>query len=309
LVTRERFQKVGSGGKFMRGTLLLGFLLVVGVLATGCGGGSSPRDRTLTLGDIGWDESVAVANLTKVLLEEEVGYKAVELQTLDVALLFQGVGNGNLDAFQDVWLPNHRQYLEQQGDNVVQLDPWFQGQTSFGIAVPSYMDATSLEDLNNTRADEILGIEPGAVIMEKIPNDVIPTYNLKQKLVESSTAGMLAEVDSRYKNGEEFAFVAWSPHWMNQRYSFHLLDDPQDALGVLNDPAQMLTTVNKDMPNDDPVAYAFMSALTLNEEQLDDLENTINEVGDPLEGARKWAKANHDVVQPWVDATKNAREA
>ncbi|MDX6380828.1 MAG: glycine betaine/proline transport system substrate-binding protein [Rubrobacteraceae bacterium] len=290
----------------MRATLL-GFVLVVSVLATGCGGGGSTGDRTLTLGDIGWDESVAVANLTKVLLEEEVGYKAVELQTLDVALLFQGVGNGNLDAFQDVWLPNHRQYLEQQGENVVQLDPWFQGQTSFGIAVPSYMDATSLEDLNNTRADEILGIEPGAVIMEKIPNDVIPTYNLKQKLVESSTAGMLAEVDSRYKNREEFAFVAWSPHWMNQRYSFHLLDDPQDALGNLNDPAQMLTIVNKDLPNNDPVAYAFMSALTLDERQLDDLENTINEVGDPLEGARQWAEANRDIVQPWVDAAKNAQ--
>ena len=94
---------------------------------------------------------------------------------------------------------------------------------------------------------------------------------------------------------------------MNQRYSFHLLDDPQDALGNLNDPAQMLTIVNKDLPNNDPVAYAFMSALTLDERQLDDLENTINEVSDPLEGARKWAEANRDVVQPWVDAAKNAQ--
>jgi len=113
---------LGGGDKRIRATLL-GFLLVVAALATGCGGGGSPENRTLTLGDIGWDESVAVANLTKVLLEKEVGYKAVELQTLNVALLFQGVGNGNLDAFQDVWLPNHRQLLEQQGDNVVQLDP------------------------------------------------------------------------------------------------------------------------------------------------------------------------------------------
>jgi ABC-type proline/glycine betaine transport system substrate-binding protein len=29
---------------------------------------------------------------------------------------------------------------------------------------------------------------------------------------------MLDEVDKRYRNGEEFALVAWSPHWMNQRY-------------------------------------------------------------------------------------------
>jgi glycine betaine/proline transport system substrate-binding protein len=53
----------------------------------------------------------------------------------------------------------------------------------------------------------------------------------------------------------------------------------------------------------------FLSALTLNEEQLDDLENTINEVGDPLEGARQWTEANRDVVQPWIEAAENAQEA
>jgi glycine betaine/proline transport system substrate-binding protein len=308
LVARERVRQLGRGGTFVRATLL-GLLIVVGILATGCSGNRSPENRTLTLGDIGWDESVAVANLSKVLLEERIGYEEVELQTLDVALLFEGVGNGDLDAFQDVWLPNHRQLLDEQGDNVVQLDPWFQGQTTFGIAVPSYMDVTSLEDLNDTHVDEILGIEPGAVIMQRIPDEVIPTYHLKQSLVESSTAGMLAEVDSRYNNREEFAFVAWSPHWMNQRYNLRLLDDPEDALGELNDPAQLSTIVNKDLRQNDPVAYTFLDAITLNEEQLDGLEDTINEVGDPLEGARQWAEANPEVVQPWIDAAENAQES
>jgi glycine betaine/proline transport system substrate-binding protein len=308
LVARERVRQLGRGGTFVRATLL-GLLIVVGILATGCSGNRSPENRTLTLGDIGWDESVAVANLSKVLLEERIGYEEVELQTLDVALLFEGVGNGDLDAFQDVWLPNHRQLLDEQGDNVVQLDPWFQGQTTFGIAVPSYMDVTSLEDLNDTHVDEILGIEPGAVIMQRIPDEVIPTYHLKQSLVESSTAGMLAEVDSRYNNREEFAFVAWSPHWMNQRYNLRLLDDPEDALGELNDPAQLSTIVNKDLRQNDPVAYTFLDVITLNEEQLDGLEDTINEVGDPLEGARQWVEANPEVVQPWIDAAENAQES
>jgi glycine betaine/proline transport system substrate-binding protein len=308
LVARERVRQLGRGGTFVRATLL-GLLIVVGILATGCSGNRSPENSTLTLGDIGWDESVAVANLSKILLEERIGYEEVELQTLDVALLFEGVGNGDLDAFQDVWLPNHRQLLDEQGDNVVQLDPWFQGQTTFGIAVPSYMDVTSLEDLNDTHVDEILGIEPGAVIMQRIPDEVIPTYHLKQSLVESSTAGMLAEVDSRYNNREEFAFVAWSPHWMNQRYNLRLLDDPEDALGELNDPAQLSTIVNKDLRQNDPVAYTFLDAITLNEEQLYGLEDTINEVGDPLEGARQWAEANPEVVQPWIDAAENAQES
>jgi glycine betaine/proline transport system substrate-binding protein len=291
--------------KASRKLFALILVLVAGALAAGCGGGS-PENRTLTLGDIGWDESVAVSNLTKALLEDDIGYGNVELRQLDVALLFQGVDDGELDAFQDVWLPNHQQFVDK-ASNTKLLDHWFQGQTSFGIAVPDYVNAKSIPQLNDTSIDEILGIEPGAVISEKIPQDVIPTYSLKQNYVPSSTAAMLSEVDTRYKNQEDFAFIGWSPHWMNQRYDFHLLDDPQDALGDLNDPAQMLTIVNKDLPNDDPVAYAFMSAITLDDAQLDDLENTINESSGPLEGARKWADANRDVVQPWIDAAKNAQ--
>ncbi len=285
----------------------LAFLLIlVDILAGGCGSGSSLENSRITLGDISWDESVAVANLTKVLLEEEVGYEEVELQTLDVALLFEGVGTGELGAFQDVWLPNHQEYLNEQGDNVVQVGEWYQGQTSFGIAVPSYMDINSLEELNDSDASEIFGIEPGAVIMEKIPDSVIPAYDLEQELVESSTPGMLSEIENLYENQEEFAFVAWSPHWMNQRYDYKYLEDPLDALEELDEPSQLSTIVNEDFPEDQPVAYAFVQALTLDEEQLNDLEATINEVGEPLEGARQWAAENPDVVEPWVDAARNA---
>jgi glycine betaine/proline transport system substrate-binding protein len=56
------------------------------------------------------------------------------------------------------------------------------------------------------------------------------------------------------------------------------------------------------------VAYAFMDMLILDEEQLNDPESTINEAGDPLEGARQWAQDNRDVWQPWVDAAQNAQE-
>jgi glycine betaine/proline transport system substrate-binding protein len=296
-------------GRFVRGAALFaGLLLAVGVLVTSCA--SSEQNRELTVGNINWDESIAVSNLTKVLLEEEIGYENVELRTLDVEQLFEGVGSGDLDAFQDVWLPNHREYLNPVEDDVVLLAPWFQGQTSFGIAVPSYVNIQTISQLNQTNIREILGIEPGAVISRRIPESVIPTYDLEQDYVESSsTAGMLAEVEDRYNNGEDFSFIAWSPHWMNQRYDYTLLDDPEDALGDLNDGAEIAMVVNEDLPDDDPVAYAFMEALTLTEEQVNDLEDTINEAGDPLEGARQWTQDNRDVVEPWLEAARNAQES
>jgi glycine betaine/proline transport system substrate-binding protein len=147
-----------------------------------------------------------------------------------------------------VWLPNHQQLLNAVQDDVVLLDPWFQGRTSFGIAVPSYVNIQSIPQLNQTDIREIYGIERDAVISQRVPDQVIPTYELEQEYVESSTAGMLADVEDRYSSGEDFAFIAWSPHWMNQRYNLRLLDDPEDALGDLNDPARMTTIVNEDQP-------------------------------------------------------------
>jgi len=52
-----------------------------------------------------------------------------------------------------------------------------------------------------------------------------------------------------------------------------------------------------------------MDALKLDEEQLNDLESTINEAGEPEEGARQWAQGNRDVWQPWVEAAQSAEEA
>jgi glycine betaine/proline transport system substrate-binding protein len=282
--------------------------LAVGALAVGCG--SSLQNKELKLGNIGWDESIAIANLTKALLEEDLDYDEVRLEQTDsVRYLFQGVSTGDMDAFQDVWLPQQKAYLGEVEDQVEQLDSWYRGTTRYSIATPSYMGITSIDQLNDTGAKHIVGIEQDVDIMEAIPDNVIPEYGLEQKLVQSSTQGMLAEVEIRYRNREEFAFVAWSPHWMNQRYDFDYLDDPEGALGDLTQSAEILTIVNKDLPEDDPAAYAFMEALTLDEEQVNDLEDKVNEEGDPLEGARRWARENPDIAEPWVEAAENARES
>ena len=158
---------------------LLNLLLsvAVGVLAVGCGGlGAVSGGKELRLGYIGWDENVAVSTLTKVLLEEELGYE-VELQRSNVAVVkqvFRGVAGGDLDAFQDVWMPNHKDYLSEVKDDVEHLDPWFEGKTVQGIAVPYYMDVRSLSKLDGAGTDMIIGIEPGSAVHPQIEDKVIP---------------------------------------------------------------------------------------------------------------------------------------
>ena len=281
-------------------------ILALGVdtLTVGCGSSEQPTE--LKLANIGWDENVAVSNLTKVLLEDELGYESVDVQKVELDSAYQEVADGDMDAFQDVWLPNQQALLEGVGEDVEPLDPWFLDTTAQGLAVPAYMDVTSIAQLIETKADLLLGIEPTAVAQQVLADEVIPQYALKQKLVEAPTEGMLAEVEILYTNKEDFAFFAWSPHWMNQRYDFRYLEDPKDAQGATNDPAEISTIVKEDLREQDPVGYAFLSTMKLTEEQVNDLENVINEEEDPLEGSKRWVRDNRAVVQPWIDAASNA---
>src|SRR5215218_11126845 len=141
---------------------------VLGVLAlTGCGGPT--HDEVLLLANMGWDENVAVSNLTKVLLEDELDYESVEIRTSqDLNLTYRDVASGELAAFQDVWLPNQKALLDQVAEDVEHLDPWFLGETKQGMAVPAYMDVRSIDQLNDTDAEFILGIEPSTVMNDEV---------------------------------------------------------------------------------------------------------------------------------------------
>jgi len=299
-LTRRDMLKLSGGA--LAGASLLG--------AAGCssGGGSGSASKSLTLGSIGWDENIAVSNLTKVVLGDEMGYDVQLKGPLDLGPMFQGLSSGDLQAFQDVWLPNHEQYLNkpQIKPRVEVLKPWYQGTTKFGITVLSYMEGiTSIADLPKAGTDEITGIEPGAAFMPIVENKVIPAYNLDMKLVTSSTAGMLAEVQKKNAAKEPIVFTGWSPHWMNLKYNIVYLDDPKDAQGAFDDPSKITCAVNKDLKTDDPAAYTYLKNISLDEDQINEIEAEINKAGEE-KGARAWYKKNKDVVKPWLDAAKKA---
>ena len=174
--------------------------------------------------------------------------------------------------------------------------------------MPDYMDVESLENLNESEVDQITGIEPGALLMERIENEVLPQYDLNVDLVASNTPAMLAALERAYGNEEPFAFLGWSPHWMNAKYDFHYLEDPKDAMGEIDDPATLHAVVRLGLEEDDPVAYALIEAMEFTKEEIDGLQLEINETGDAGEGTRNWLEENRDVVEPWLEAARQAQE-
>jgi len=296
--------------KLSGGTLAGAGLL--GLAGCGSGGsGSSGGSKTLNLGSIGWTENIAVANLTKVIFEGEMNYDSVKVEgPLELGLLFQGVAEGDLHAFQDVWLPAHMQFINkpQLKNDLELLDPWYEDQTAYGLTAPTYMGVESIADLTDVDTDEIIGIEPSATFMPQIENEVIPAYNLDMELVTSSTAGMLSSLEKAYSNKEPIVFTGWAPHWMNLKYDFVYLKDPKNAQETWDEPSKVTAVVNADLKEDDPAAHAFFTTLSLDEKQINQMELEMEKAGTGKEeqGIRNWYESNKDAVKSAVQAAKNA---
>lgn len=287
--------------------LVLMLALLVGLIG-GCGGGGGQgggggNDKSLTIGYIDWDEDVAVSNLAKILLEEDLGYD-VELQLVDVGPLFNGVADGDIDAFLDVWLPKtHQPYWEQYQDQVVDLGQWYEGTASLGLGVPDYVETQSIDELNDDRDEfggQIIGIEPGSGIMKIVEENAIPGYGLNYELVSSSTPAMLSELEQALDSEEPIVFTAWKPHWMFTAYDIRYLDDPKGEMGGSE---QLSAIAREGLEEDSPDAFQLLDNITLSEEQLGDLELAIRDAGDPEQGARDWLEQNREVADSWLPSS------
>jgi glycine betaine/proline transport system substrate-binding protein len=302
----RRERRASARPAFVRSLFAWTLVCALWLVSTGCGLVGASSERQLTIGYIEWTENIANSALIEVLAEEELGYE-VELELTDLQPVLQGISDGEYDAFLDVWMPAHQRVIDEVGGNVdLSEEPWYLDETEYGIAVPDYMDIHSVEDLNEAGTNMITGIEPGALLMERINNRVIPEYDLDLVLVESSTPAMLAELERAYAQKEPIVFLGWSPHWMNLRYEFHYLEDPKGIMSDLTDSSRLHSAYRVGLAEDDPTAYALLEAMKLDEEQVAELELEIEEAGDPKQGVNLWLEDNRGVVEPWLEAARAA---
>ncbi len=288
--------------KASRKLLAVILALVVGTITSGCGGSEQPTE--LNLANIGWDENIAVSNLTKVLLEDELGYDKVKLKRGSPEQAVREVASGDLDAFQDLWMPMHKKMLRGKGEEVGTLDTWLIGTTRSSLAVPHYVKAKKVPDLRETEVDTILGVQPEAAAVGEVYQEADITVVDKEVLFSNAPA-MLDEVNRLYEARKPFAFVAWSPHWMNLKYNIVYLTDPQKRLEELTRPSEPLTIHREGLAEEEPKAYRLMRAITLTDYQVSSLELKIQNARSPTRGARKWADDHRTLIEEWVEKAED----
>jgi len=247
-----------------------------------------------------WDCAAASTNLVKAVLQEKMGYD-VEIIPVAAAAMWQAVGTGDVDGMVTAWLPvTHADYLAKVKDKVENLGP-IVGGAKLGWAVPSYVEAKSIADLNKY-ADKfdgkIIGIDPGAGLM-RLSEQAVKDYGLKLELMEGSGATMTAALGNAIKHKEWIVVTAWSPHWMFGKWDLKYLDDPK---GVLGGEEHIDTIVRKGLSKDMPKVYAFLDKFKYKDAvQMQTLMAWNQEPGaDRYENAKRFIKEFPETVDSWL---------
>lgn len=248
---------------------------------------------------------MAVANLTKVILEDDLGYKKVKLKQGSPEETIRGVADGDLAAFQDLWMPMHRKLLKGKVDRVGTLNTWLIGTTRASLAVPYYVKAKNVSDLQRLGINKILAVRPEAAAVGEVPQETNTRFG-DNEIFFSNTTAMFREMNRLYKAKKPFAFVAWSPHWVNVRYDIDYLADPNKKLGDLTSPSEPMTIVSEGLSKKEPRAHRLMRIMTLTNYQVSSLELDIRNSRTPKQGAKKWVKAHQGLVNDWVKKIKES---
>lgn len=254
--------------------------------------------HTITIGLNNWAENIAVSNMWKVILEEE-GYE-VKLTNGEKAIIYTGVNKGELDLGLEVWLPyTDEPYYNQYKEGYAKIGPWYEG-TGLGLVVPSYVNVNSIAELNDKKDmfnSQIIGIEPGTSIM-RMTEEAIEVYGLDYNLIGSSETAMLASLKSHYDEQKPILVTLWNPHWVFAEYDLKYLEDPEKIYG---DEEAIYAIANKNFADNNPEIVKWLSQWKMDDQSLGDLMSTINEVGDPAEGAKIWVNENRSLVEQWLE--------
>ncbi|MFZ4453536.1 glycine betaine ABC transporter substrate-binding protein [Salibacterium aidingense] len=108
-------------------------------------GVESVDGKSIELALTPWDSERASSEVVKLALEQK-GYE-VTLTPVDPSVVFEAVASGDADGSTAPWMPKtHASFYEEHEENFEDLGPNLEGAKT-GLAVPTYMDIDSIEDL------------------------------------------------------------------------------------------------------------------------------------------------------------------
>lgn len=273
-------------------------ILVFTLFAAGCGN-DTPGKGTIAIAKTPYANDWIPVHIIEQVAQE-LGYET-KLVEGDVGFMFLGLSQGDIDIYSAIWLPTlHKNYADKY-KNEIELTGTVYENAAMGIAIPSYVDVHSIDELKgrgNEFGNRIVGIEPSAGLMLTAA-EVLELYGLDEEyeLLEGSTPAMLGEVEQAVKNSQPVLFLAWRPHPMFIKYDIRLLEDPEGCWIFDNN----MTGVATDLKDRAPDMYEFTKNFKISIPEIEAILSTIDETGQDVEELTKeWIEQNRDKVDQMI---------
>ncbi len=273
---------------------------LIALVATACKSGSKEKDseqtKKVTFFYGNWAETIAMTKVTELALED-VGFE-VEATLIEPGLIYASLARGDGDVFLESWLPQtHAAYWEKYGDKLDKAGISFD-YASTGLVVPTYVDISSIEELNNNKDKfdgKIIGIGSGAGI-HKDTEQAIETYNLDYKQITSSGPAMMASLQKAVNNKDWIIITGWKPHYKWAKYDLKYLEDPKSVYP--KEKSYILT--RKGFTKEQPGFKEFLDNFYFEEQVLYDLMITFDEAKNDEQAAKEWYAENKSLIRSWM---------
>jgi len=295
----------------MKFVKMVGVLSVaaLGAAVSGVSAASDPSScRTVRFADVGWTDIAATTAVASTVLEG-LGYKPTTT-IASVPITFAGIKKKNIDVFLGYWNPSMTPMIEPflKEGSIKVLEPGNLTGAKYTLAVPAYVAESGLKDFSDISKfhkeldGKIYGIEPGndgnALIQKIIEKNEFGLGGFK--LVESSEAGMLVEVQRAIRQKKPIVFLGWEPHPMNEKFKLSYLTGGDKYFGPNLGGATIYTAVWPGYEGKCPNAAKLVKQLKFSLDMENQIMGPILERKDPVSVAKDWLRKNPAVLNGWL---------
>lgn len=270
---------------------------------------------TVRLSDVGWTDITATTAATALVLEG-LGYQT-EVKVLSVPVTYKALANGDLDVFLGNWMPTMEADIAGYRDagtvDTVRANLEGAKYTLVTRASSAAKGLTDFADIAKFKDDldgKIYGIEPGndgnRLILDMIESN---RFGLGEfELVESSEAGMLAQVERAVRRDRDIVFLGWEPHPMNANFELVYLKGGDDIFGPDFGGATVFTNTRAGYVDACPQVGRLLKNLVFTLTMENEIMGAIlNDKRDPRDAAQDWLSDNPEVLDTWL-AGVNAKD-
>lgn len=297
-----------TGRFFAKQAAAVTFTLAVGFTGSSMTA-SAAECANVRFADVGWTDITSTTAVASEIVKG-LGYSP-KTQLLSVPVTYTSLASNELDVFLGNWMPTMEadiaKYREAGSVETVRANltgakyTLAVNRVAFEGGVRTFADIARFKSEFRGR---IYGIEPGndgnRLIQDMIDKNAFELKNFR--LVESSEAGMMSEVQRAERRNKWVAFLGWAPHPMNSNFDMAYLDGGDDWFGPDFGGASVYTNTRKDYSKQCPNMGVLLQNLVFSLDMENRIMAAILDDGKkPEVAATEWLKANPKTLENWLD--------